>query len=119
METYLQSIKIMKRIEQFIKQVFKPTDEVDVALSTYYHFHISRVLVSVILNQARFNGDRDLCSFNIEDITDEIIFTSYQFTKELVLNYSRENAQNNLTYVSKQIPFSEYINNNISDLLTK
>ncbi|MBV5111055.1 AIPR family protein [Bacillus altitudinis] len=119
METYLQSIKIMKRIEQFIKQVFKPTDEVDVALSTYYHFHISRVLVSVILNQARFNGDRDLCSFNIEDITDEIIFTSYQFTKELVLNYSHENAQNNLTYVSKQIPFSEYINNNISDLLTK
>lgn len=119
METYLQSIKIMKRVEQFIKQVFKPTDGVDVALSTYYHFHISRVLVSVFLNQARFNGDRDLNSINVEDITDEIIFISYEITKKLVLKYSRENAQANLTYVSKQIPFSEYINNNISDFLTK
>ncbi|MDU0153243.1 AIPR family protein [Bacillus cabrialesii] len=119
METYIQSIKIMKRVEQFIKQVFTPTDDIDIALSTYYHFHISRVLVSVVLGKARFNGDRDLHNINVEQITDEVIFTSYQFTKELVLNYSRENGQPNLTYVSKQIPLSEYINNNISDFLTR
>lgn len=119
METYLQSIKLMKRVEQFIKQVFAPNDDVDIALSTYYNFHISRVLASVVLDKARFNGDRDLCNIDVENITDEIIFIAYSFTKELVLKYSDENAQTNLTYVSKQIALSDFINDNISDLITK
>ncbi|APA02436.1 AIPR family protein [Bacillus velezensis] len=119
METYLQSIKLMKRVEQFIKQVFAPNDDIDIALSTHYNFHISRVLASVVLDKARFNGDRDLCNIDVEHITDEIIFTAYSFTKELVLKYSEEISQTNLTYVSKQIALSDFINENISDLITK
>lgn len=118
METYIQCIKIMKRVEIYLKQEFTRGDETDVALSTYYHFHISRVLVSVILNSVRFNGDRDLSAINTDNITVEQISTAYQITKELVLKYVEENKQDNLTYASKQIPLSEFINNNLQSLIT-
>ncbi|MFV2048563.1 AIPR family protein [Metabacillus sp. YM-086] len=118
METYIQSIRIMKRVEIYLKQEFTREDETDVALSTYYHFHISRVLVSVILNSVRFNGDRDLRTINTDNITVEQISTAYQITKELVLKYAQENNQDNLTYASKQIPLSEFINNNLQSLIT-
>ncbi|MCY9180480.1 AIPR family protein [Bacillus haynesii] len=118
METYLQSIKIMKRVETFLKQSYKPTkDEADVALSTYYHFHISRVLVSVLLNKAKYKGDKDLKMIDVESINDEQVNYAYQLTKDLVLKYSTEKNQTNLTYVSKQIPLSDFINENITELL--
>jgi len=119
METYIQSIKLMKRVEVFLKQVFTPTDDNDTALSTYYHFHISRVLVSVIINKSRYNGDKDFKKIDVDNINDEQINQAYHFTKELVLRYSTENKQSNLTYVSKQIPLSDFINDNIQTLLTQ
>lgn len=118
METYIQSIKIMKRVEMYLKEEFTPDDETDVALSTYYHFHISRVLISVILNSARYNGDRDLRGIAVDLVNEDQISTAFRLTKELVVRYARENQQSNLTYVSKQIPLSEFINTNLQSLLT-
>lgn len=118
MEVYSNSIKLMKKIETYLKQSFTAEDEVDVAVATYYHFHIGRVLISYLSNQVRYNGDRFLKLLDLDQIDDLKINAAFKITKELVLNYSSHNQQHNLTYISKQIPFSEYINANLASLLT-
>ena len=116
MEVYLSSIKITKRVEQFIKETLTPIDEIEVAISTYYTFHIARVLVSVLLNGSRYN-DRDVTTINADDINDATIESAFMMLKDLVISFQRETNQTNLTYISKQIPLSEHITQNIGALL--
>ncbi|PQQ45502.1 AIPR family protein [Bacillus thuringiensis] len=116
MDVYLVCITIMKRVEQFLKEKFNPVDQKEVAISTYYTFHIARILVSVILTKVKFN-DRDVMSINVEAIEESQIETAILFLKDILIMFQNDKRQSNLTYISKQVPFSEYITGKLANLL--
>ena len=98
MDVYLVCVKIMKRVEQFLKERFSPADSIEVAISTYYTFHIAEVLVSVILSKVRFN-DRDVISMDVNSIEESNIETAIVFLKDILTMFQTETRQNNLTYI--------------------
>jgi hypothetical protein len=108
---YLKCVKIMQLTEKYLKE-YTPSSPTETSIATYYAFHFARVLTSIILNTPKYN-DKQLLSIDTEAITVEQLSETFMVLKRILEDFSINTKQSNLTYIAKQIPFSDFITERI------
>ena len=90
-----------------IKKIEKNT-EVDIILK-YFTFHLSRILVSIVLKKGKY-GNKEIEKINVEEIVTDRFEESLNLLKEILKDYQNDEKEElNLINISKNTKFGFYI----------
>ena len=93
--------------EMDIKKIEKNT-EVDIILK-YFTFHLSRILVSIVLKKGKY-GNKEIEKINVEEIVTDRFEESLNLLKEILKDYQNDEKEElNLINISKNTKFGSYI----------
>lgn len=115
LESYFKAVIIVKRVielireyqEMDIKKIEKNT-EVDIILK-YFTFHLSRILVSIVLKKGKY-GNKEIEKINVEEIVTDRFEESLNLLKEILKDYQNDEKEElNLINISKNTKFGSYI----------
>lgn len=121
-QVYLNSVLIHKKVEQELKEYISKTDfSEDMELKTIvklFKFHISRVLISIITNNAN-PLSKDLQDIDIDGtITQENVISAIDILQKIIIDYQKIKQQS-VDNISKQTEFSKYITNQLPKYIKK
>lgn len=105
---YLISLEIVKGTENYFKEKFEPTDELETNIMNNFKFHVARIIPSVIYNKPKYN-DNDIKSINIKEIDEDVYIKSINLLKDIIVVFREDNVQQNIINIAKNSSFSNEI----------
>lgn len=117
LDTYLKSVLVVKEVEKHLKQILNG-DELSENIKKYFLFHVSRVSMSVLLNQPNY-GETQFRNLDLNLINEELILKSVQWLKSIINDYFVKTNYRDVVNISKQTEFSRYITEKLISLISE
>lgn len=107
---FLTSAIICKKVSDFIKN----STEIDKDTIRNFSYHISRVVVSTILNKSTYT-DTDILHISVEIISTEKLLSSYKLVIDILEKYRSDNPAENIINISKSNKFVSILNSELDN----
>ncbi|KJL04344.1 AIPR family protein [Priestia aryabhattai] len=117
LDTYLHSILAVKKVESHLKQLLNG-DQLAEQIRKYFLFHVSRVSMSVLLQQPNY-GEEQFRNINLDLVNEELVAKSVEWLKVIISDYLEETDYNDVVNISKQTEFSQYITLKLKELIAQ
>lgn len=103
---FLNSAIIYRKVTNYIKRNIEKSEK---GIARNFSYHIARVCATLITNKATYS-DRDISIITEEQITDNIINSSYTFILQTIEGYKINYLQENIINISKSNKFVHELN---------
>ncbi|MBU5288299.1 AIPR family protein [Paraclostridium bifermentans] len=111
LSSFLNCAIICRRVSEFIKN----SDISDKSSIRNFAYHISRILVSVILDKSSYNH-LDVSNITEDMLTNEKITTAYEILTQTLELYMDNNPSENIINISKSNKFVNILNDTLNSM---
>ncbi|WP_459479732.1 AIPR family protein [Clostridium saccharoperbutylacetonicum] len=108
---FLTSAIVCKKVSDFIKN----STEIDKDIIRNFSYHVSRVVVSTILNKSTYT-DIDILHISEEMISTEKLLSSYKLVIDILEKYRSDNPTENIINISKSNKFVSILNSELDTI---
>lgn len=110
---YLTAALIHKEMTKLINT----NDSVEKDLAKNFAYHLSRIIVSLILQKSRYS-DHDLCQFDLSLVSHEKLNESFDLLCKILEEYKLSNPSENIINISKSNKFVHVINSELAEMFS-